>query len=315
MEEYFMKKQSMLRRALGLGGCAFLLAGMLTGFRVNTPGILSLSASAETVKADEYCRVTADSLNVRSGAGISCPISGGLRSGALVQVLETKGDWARIREGWVHTKYLRSADSVYVENSGGTGYVTADILNVRTGPGVNYAVCGRAMNGYKLNILRTENGWGKTDDGWVMLKYVSRSPTAPAPSYGGITADSAGTVTAENLNIRQGPGTNYAKVGSLPRGTSLTIQEVKNGWGRIHDGWISLSYVRSGGTQSSRPADYGDTAEITADTLHVRKGPGANYQSCGMMTRGYRTTVQEIRNGWGLVDGGWISLDYVRWIR
>ena len=56
-----------------------------------------------------------------------------------------------------------------------------------------------------------------------------------------------GTVNADELNIRSGPGTNYSSVGALYFGDVVTIlYEVTVGdttWGNIDEGWISMTYV------------------------------------------------------------------------
>lgn len=58
-------------------------------------------------------------------------------------------------------------------------------------------------------------------------------------------------ITADNLNIRKGAGTNTAKVGSITNKGVYTIVEEKNGtgaskWGKLKSGagWISLDYVK-----------------------------------------------------------------------
>lgn len=56
-------------------------------------------------------------------------------------------------------------------------------------------------------------------------------------------------VTANSLNIRKGPGTNYAIVGSINDHGVYTIVEEQNGWGLLksyqtgRNGWISLKYT------------------------------------------------------------------------
>jgi len=51
-------------------------------------------------------------------------------------------------------------------------------------------------------------------------------------------------VTADTLNIRKGPGTNYGIAGCIKDKGTYTIVEETNGWGRLKSGagWISLSY-------------------------------------------------------------------------
>ena len=59
-------------------------------------------------------------------------------------------------------------------------------------------------------------------------------------------------VTATDLNIRKGPGTNYAKTGKYTGKGVFTITEVKSGtgstagWGKLKSGagWISLDYCK-----------------------------------------------------------------------
>ena len=59
-----------------------------------------------------------------------------------------------------------------------------------------------------------------------------------------------GRVTASRLNARQGPGTNYPPVTSIPKGRRVTLYErAPNGWYRIDgpDGgyvWVSGRYIR-----------------------------------------------------------------------
>ena len=59
-------------------------------------------------------------------------------------------------------------------------------------------------------------------------------------------------VTATDLNIRKGPGTNYGKTGKFTGKGVFTITEERagtgsnRGWGKLKSGvgWISLDYVK-----------------------------------------------------------------------
>lgn len=56
-------------------------------------------------------------------------------------------------------------------------------------------------------------------------------------------------VTADILNVREGPGTNYKKLDIFGAGVILTVEEVREGngasaWGRVGNGWIALDWVR-----------------------------------------------------------------------
>lgn len=48
---------------------------------------------------------------------------------------------------------------------------------------------------------------------------------------------------ASGLRIRKGPGTSYARLGLYPCGTSVTLFEISNDWGRTDQGWVSMEYL------------------------------------------------------------------------
>ena len=59
-------------------------------------------------------------------------------------------------------------------------------------------------------------------------------------------------VTASWLNVRKGPGTNYAVVDCYKNGTKVTVYETKNGWSRIGTNkWVSSKYLSTKKSTSS----------------------------------------------------------------
>lgn len=69
----------------------------------------------------------------------------------------------------------------------------------------------------------------------------------------GNTAPTAsGTITGTEINVRQGPGTNYTAVRQLNTGDSVSVYETSNGWVRIAPGqWVKSDFVRQ--TAVTRP--------------------------------------------------------------
>ena len=57
-----------------------------------------------------------------------------------------------------------------------------------------------------------------------------------------------GTVTCSALNVRNGAGTNYERIGGLTKGKSVQVYEKKSGWLRIKYGtgfgWVCGDYVK-----------------------------------------------------------------------
>lgn len=120
--------------------------------------------------------------------------------------------------------------------------VTADELNVRTGPSTSYDISTVIKKDEVYTIREEQKGWGrlKSGAGWINLSYtkVHASFIAP-PSY-------MVEITADTLNIRKDAGTSYATVGTVKKGQVYTIVQEKNGWGKLKSGagWISLSYTK-----------------------------------------------------------------------
>jgi len=61
-----------------------------------------------------------------------------------------------------------------------------------------------------------------------------------------------GSVTASSLNVRNGPGANYEKIGALQRGTAVTTYGSVDGWYCIAPGqWVSREFISPGGSKAS----------------------------------------------------------------
>ena len=54
--------------------------------------------------------------------------------------------------------------------------VTADALNVRSGPGTSYKVNMTIRDQGTYTIVEEKNGWGRLESGagWISLKYTKR---------------------------------------------------------------------------------------------------------------------------------------------
>lgn len=119
-----------------------------------------------------------------------------------------------------------------------TGEITcADRLNIREKPDLLSAVVGNYYNGAIVTILETKDGWGRTDMGWISMDYVTTidDTTLDDPAES--------TPVPNKLNIRKEPDASSAVVGQYSNGTTITILETKDRWGRTDQGWIYMDYV------------------------------------------------------------------------
>ncbi|WGD31589.1 SH3 domain-containing protein [Ancylobacter sp. WKF20] len=69
---------------------------------------------------------------------------------------------------------------------------------------------------------------------------------------GTVAASARPAVATTDLNIRSGPGTRYAVIGSLPAGTQVNTGGCAGSWCRVGGGFVSASYLAFGGRAPAR---------------------------------------------------------------
>ena len=167
-----------------------------------------------------------------------------------------------------------SATASFANSNEGT--VTADALNVRSGPSTSYSITTKLYKGDKVEILETSNGWHKIKAsngkiGWVSGDYIKvSSGSTSQTSY-------KATVTADSLNVRKGAGTSYSVITKLSKGTVVDVLEsASNGWKKIKTsngtiGWVSGSYLANGVVeQPSTPST--NKVQAVIDLAHKQLG-------------------------------------------
>lgn len=315
------------------------------------PGVEETPGTGESTNTTTGM-ITASRLCVRRGPGTSYDIVAVLTNGTVVTILEqtlVNGTvWGKIDSGWICMTYVKitSGNATVIH----TGMVTASTLCIRSAAGSANSIVGTYSRGTIVKILEVKkvNGtlWGRTDKGWICMDYV-QTTTVPdsdynenlpgveeTPGTGGTTPPeenpdteqnpdagendglTRGVVTATNLCVRQGPGSEYAIVTTIPRGTEVVIlqQTLVKGtvWGQIDKGWICMTYVNV----TSVGSGIFCTGMVTASSLCIRSAPGAGNAAVGTYYRGDVVEILEIATVkdviWGRTDKGWICMDYVQ---
>lgn len=231
--------------------------------RVGRPGspYLEGSNASGRVKVDLELgrgRLSTDGMEVELGEGRS-------RAGFETDVnARLRGSDVDIRRGEGRLEGELGADAtVRVRGSrtsttpaARTGLVSASSLNVRTGPGTDNAIAATLSRGAPVEILdsatvdgkvwhrvRGTDSDGRPVEGHVSGRYITESPRT-------------GTITAELLNVRKGPGTDHEVVGRLPKDTKIQLLASRavggKTWhqvrgadrdGRMVEGFVSGTYV------------------------------------------------------------------------
>lgn len=115
--------------------------------------------------------VTEDQLNIRTGPNTSFQSVGTYSKGEVIQILAQVDTWGYTNKGWVFITYV---EEVVPNYSTGAGRVTIG-LNIRKEPNAESEVVGTYTEGDLVTIVEVDGSWGKTDKGWINLKYIEFS--------------------------------------------------------------------------------------------------------------------------------------------
>ncbi|HXR81676.1 MAG TPA: SH3 domain-containing protein, partial [Saprospiraceae bacterium] len=91
-----------------------------------------------------------------------------------------------------------------------------------------------ATLGAVLRVYKIQNGWFKissTESHWVSGKFTLKVMRA--------------TINTDTLNVRNGPGTNFSKIGSFRQGDEIFIFGEKDGWNKIgmEEKWVKKEFL------------------------------------------------------------------------
>ena len=212
------------------------------------------------------------------------------------------------------------AETVSLAYSGGS-------LNLRKGPGTEYRSLGTVHDGDHIDVLRYGDVWSKveTDDGkvgYIKNLYIEDGDTNYASGTDYFDSHYTAYTTA-SVNFRAGASTSTASMGTLSKGTKVTVLGdngrfylVKNSAGT--QGFVSKTYIsRTKPTSSTgSSSSSAKTMTVTASYVNMRAGGGLSYSVVKVLPRGTVVTVVTRGNYWTRVNYkgtlGWIKNTYLK---
>ncbi|MGG0457306.1 cell wall-binding protein EntC [Bacillus mycoides] len=143
--------------------------------------------------------------------------------------------------------------------------VTTDVLNVRENPTTESQVVGKLLDGYKVNVLHTENGWSK-------VKLNSGKEAFISADY---TKDTY-YVTANVLNVRAGANTDSEILGKLKKDDVIeTTNQVQNDWIQFEyngkTAYVHVPYLTGKAPVKVQPVVKAEKVTKVQDTTKVRE--------------------------------------------
>lgn len=138
-----------------------------------------------------------------------------------------------------------------------TAVATAGV-NIRSGPGTNYARLGMLQPGQSVEVTGRQGGWVKVTwngrTAWIISDYLSiRDNGATGIAGGGASGTRYST---DRLNVRTGPSLSSTVVTTVNRGTAFVLTgRVSNGFSEAtYQGatrWVYTAYLTSAGPQTA----------------------------------------------------------------
>ncbi|MBO4715849.1 MAG: SH3 domain-containing protein [Verrucomicrobia bacterium] len=136
--------------------------------------------------------------------------------------------------------------------------VTGDRVNVRSDISTNADIIEKATKGAKYIAVERDTINPPIEGmpaNWIKVR-LNSSPVYIKSDL--LNEDGSAKTT---LNLREGPGTTYKKVGQLKQGEKVVVLETENGWSKV-EGPESFGYIAEDYIQLTGPVEKSSTPEV-----------------------------------------------------
>ena len=272
-------------------------------------------------------------LNVRSGPATGYSVLTTLSHGAKVTINGQVADWWRIDTGGGKNGFVSGAfitldpgsqppppvqppapepappNPPAEQTKTGKVNTPGSTLNVRSGPGTTYSVLGSLNHGSAVTVSVENTAWykfafnGRT--AYVSSAFItldSQAPVNPPPAPQTKTAYV--NTPGSTLNVRSGPGTGHAVMGSLKHGEKISVTDEGGEWFKLSfngkTGYVNKTWTRADDPAAPPPPASGSkTVYVNSSIgLNVRSGPGTNHPVIGALSHGTKITVTDENSSW-----------------
>ncbi|HBC91991.1 MAG TPA: N-acetylmuramoyl-L-alanine amidase [Pelotomaculum sp.] len=225
-----------------------------------------LSGTNPARAAGETAVVAGTSVNVRNGPGTSYGVIARANLGDQLTVLDQSTDWYNVSlsnggQGWIAGWLVDiQQPKAAAAGAGLVAVLNGNDINVRGGPGTSYGVITQGGSGDRFPVLESTGDWVKiqlnSGTGWVagwLVSLETAQPAASQPAADEPTPSAVGSVgsgakvavvSGSVVNVRSGPGTSNAVVGTVTQGNSLQVLSQSSDWLQVSlptggNGWVA----------------------------------------------------------------------------
>jgi len=307
---------SPMRRLLTGLVCAVLALMWVTAF----------SACAQAENLVDYGVVSgADTANLREKPDKASALLTSYPRDTWVEIVGESGKWWEVNapggfHGYISKNYVTVAENTYgtiglVSNPAGTSF-----LNLRATPSYTAKVLGIYYNDTPCVLLSQSDGWYhvRVDgvDGYFREEYVRQA-------YRVFSEEVATVVTPGGtpLNLRAGPGKEYASISQYPGGQYVMVLQKGLGWWKVSVdglvGFMSVDFLKDGvltpsGVTATGAVQQATGAEIalsnqsyvvvnnpkSTQVLNMREAPDAASQVLAQYSNGHQLTLLGAGEEW-----------------
>ena len=249
-----------------------------------------------------YGKITASSVNIRSGAGTSYGKVDQARNGELVYIVGVNNGWYKVifekSVGYVRSDYVELTEIPY-ENEDSS----KSPKFFRGGKSTGVEVSSSALAGSTTSSSGSNSTSKPTTS--------TGSSTASSSTYEGGVMYGIGFVTGSGLRLRNDTSTNAKTVDTASRNEVVVVVSKHGEWYKVvydlQEGYMHGDYLKVSTTENAE-LGYG---KISASAVNLRSGAGTSYGKLNQAKKGEKVYIIGINNGWYKVIYG-SNLCYIR---
>ena len=211
------------------------------------------------------------------------------------------------------TSILFAAGVTQIHADSNKGEVTADSLNIRSGPSISHSVIGGLKKGNKVEIISCEKNWYNikygSKTGWVSGSYILIKNSETTRDDQNLSKNNKKLIAIAGLNVRSGASTKYKKIGYIAKNETVDMLGVaSSGWYKVKlsDGTVGYAsnlylneITNSSNNNENKGNDINDNdvsvknTLIATSNLNLRSGPSTSYNTLGVIYKGDKVSVIE----------------------
>lgn len=256
--------------------------------------------------------VSETSINVRSGPGLSYPVTASMKKGDAVEEVSRSGDWIEVRvsgkSGWIASWLTKSSEQATDAAGSKNAVASVNRLNVRAQADLASSVLTQMNAGEQAQILSETDGWAEVEfrgvRGFVSTDYISINETTnanPAPAASDVSSIE---IAVDTLNVRKKADLSSSKQGTVKKGEIYPVLKLEGNWVQIgmdgnKTGWVYSFYGHLSNQSVEKKTDSsGETVTVQTNGTNIRTQASTSSEVAARANAGEQLAVVAKQGDW-----------------